>query len=136
MYIKYQNNQIVKYPYTLGDLYKDNPHTSYPRDLTEDTLCEYGVYTVEHSTYPIYDVFSEMVQEGDPVFNPETQTFKQVFNIIPISTERYAQVVKNKILELEEQITSRRIREALLGSDKGWLTNQDILIAELRNKLR
>lgn len=40
-----------------------------------------------------------------------------------------------EISRLEAQITSRRMREAVLGTDNGWLSNQESLIAIERNKL-
>ncbi len=42
---------------------------------------------------------------------------------------------KAEILRLESQITPRRIREAVLGIDNGWLDTQDSLIIIERNKL-
>lgn len=44
-------------------------------------------------------------------------------------------LVKLKIEELESQITNRRLREAILGIDNGWLANQESLIAAERVKL-
>jgi hypothetical protein len=37
-----------------------------------------------------------------------------------------------KIIELESTITSRRLREAILGTDGGWLSNVNQQIAALR----
>jgi len=47
------------------------------------------------------------------------------------SVKRNAQA---QILKLESEITPRRTREAILGTDGGWLTNQEILIQIERNK--
>jgi len=40
-----------------------------------------------------------------------------------------------KIHNLESQVTQRRIRDAIAGTDGGWLANQESLIAEQRSKL-
>jgi len=40
-----------------------------------------------------------------------------------------------EIAKLEAEITPRRLRDAILGNDNGWLTNQEALIAVERNKL-
>ncbi len=40
-----------------------------------------------------------------------------------------------EISRLESQITSRRVREAVLGTDGGWLKKQDALISIERAKL-
>ena len=48
------------------------------------------------------------------------------------STKRNALV---EISRLESQITPRRTREAILGTDGGWFANQESLIVIERNKL-
>lgn len=45
-YVKTSNGTVVKYPYSIGELRKDNPQTSFPRHLTSDALAEYGVFQV------------------------------------------------------------------------------------------
>ena len=40
-----------------------------------------------------------------------------------------------EVTRLESQITPRRIREAVLGTDSGWLAAQEALIAIERAKL-
>jgi regulatory protein YycI of two-component signal transduction system YycFG len=43
--------------------------------------------------------------------------------------------IMNTIKRLEETITSRRYRDAIAGTDDGWLANQEKLIAVERGKL-
>lgn len=45
------------------------------------------------------------------------------------------QLIKQQIQALEAQITDRRIREAILGSDSGWLRDINNQIAALRAQL-
>jgi len=40
-----------------------------------------------------------------------------------------------EIHRLESEVTQRRLREATLGTDGGWLANQEALIAAERGKL-
>ena len=55
------------------------------------------------------------------------------------TAEELAEDVKRtalaEIARLEAQITPRRTREAILGTDNGWLATQESLIAIERNKL-
>lgn len=44
--------------------------------------------------------------------------------------------IKAQIVSLEMEITIRRIREAVLGTDGGWLKNQDAQIAAQRANLQ
>lgn len=50
-------------------------------------------------------------------------------------TPSESDIIKSQIAELESQITQRRMREAVLGTDGGWLAQQDDAIAQLRSKL-
>lgn len=45
-------------------------------------------------------------------------------------------LVKGQIASLEAEITDRRLREAVLGTDGGWLKNQDAEISALRSRLK
>lgn len=45
-------------------------------------------------------------------------------------------IVKQQISALESQQTPRRIREAAIGIDGGWLKNLDAQIAALRKQLK
>lgn len=47
MFIKVTNGQPSKYPYTLGQLRRENPRTSFPRVIPEETLAAYDVYKVD-----------------------------------------------------------------------------------------
>lgn len=47
----------------------------------------------------------------------------------------HAVSIKEQIIALEAEVTPRRMREAALGSDDGWLLALDKKIAELRAKL-
>lgn len=54
--------------------------------------------------------------------------------LFPTPTE--AELIRKQIVELESLQTDRRIREAVLGIDNGWLANLNDQIAVLRNKLK
>ena len=43
--------------------------------------------------------------------------------------------VEQRIAALEEKVTSRRTREAILGTDNGWLADIELQIQELRGQL-
>jgi len=45
MYAKLtSDNKVEQYPYTLGDLRRDNKNVSFPRQVDANTLAEYRVY--------------------------------------------------------------------------------------------
>ena len=54
-YVKTQDGQIQNFPYTIGDLRRDNPNTSFPRIVPEAILNSYGVYEVVVDDAPEVD---------------------------------------------------------------------------------
>jgi len=55
LYLKAINDQVEQYPYSLGQLRKDNPSTSFPRHPSLSDLAEFDVYPVTEVTPPIGD---------------------------------------------------------------------------------
>lgn len=55
MFVKTKAGQLDRYPYTVGDLRRDNPHTSFPKHIPEDLLAAYSVYPVTRATVPDFD---------------------------------------------------------------------------------
>ena len=71
------------------------------------------------------------VSGPDDVGLDETYSETQPAPVAPSAADQ----VKAQIAELEAQVTPRRMREAVLGTDGGWLAAQDAAIAALRAKL-
>jgi len=82
MYAKVTNDTIDQYPYTVGDLRRDNPNTSFPRVIPTDTLEEYGLVVVQKTPQPDFDQLTHRVKETTPVL--ESGVWKQVW-----TTEAY-----------------------------------------------
>lgn len=55
MFAKINNGQAQKYPYTLGMLRKDNPNVSFPKNISDETLAQFGVVRVSPKEKPAYD---------------------------------------------------------------------------------
>lgn len=56
-------------------------------------------------------------------------------NGVLVSSEEITIPVLQQIIDLEAHITQRRIREAILGIDNGWLADIEEQIATLREGL-
>ena len=67
MFAKLTNDNIGQYPYTVGDLRRDNPNTSFPRQIPDETLAEYGVVKVKPADQPSFDSIVERPKELLPV---------------------------------------------------------------------
>ena len=68
MYIKLNNNQIEKYPYSIAELKKDNPQTSFPENVNNELLSEWNVYPVTLISQPTI-TYKQNVVEGTPELN-------------------------------------------------------------------
>lgn len=54
---------------------------------------------------------------------------------IPVYTPSPEEIILSEIRLLEARVTARRIREAVLGIDGGWLADREEEIAALRSQL-
>ncbi len=84
MFVKIQNDQIEKYPYTATDLFNDFPDTSFPSDLASADLTVFGVHKVTLTTKPIVD-YTQIVEEQNPELNNGTWT--QVWSVRAATAE-------------------------------------------------
>jgi len=70
MFVKTTNGQVEQFPYTLGDLRRDNPQTSFPKQVPDSVLAAYGVYPVQAVPAPAVDskthrVLQSVAQSGE-----------------------------------------------------------------------
>ena len=69
MYIKLINDQIDKFPYSKRQLLQDNPHTSFPKEISDDLLSVWSIYPVRVADDPSFD---ELTQK---LINPDLPEF-------------------------------------------------------------
>jgi hypothetical protein len=62
MYIKTINGAYEK-PYSIGQLRKDNPNTSFPKYPTDALLAEWGVYPVKPTSQPSVDHTKNVIEK-------------------------------------------------------------------------
>lgn len=65
MFIKLTNG--IPETYTIGQLRRDNPQTSFPKDIPTDTLAAYGVYPVKRVPAPSHNELTQLIRVVDPV---------------------------------------------------------------------
>lgn len=67
MHILAANAVAEKYPYSIGQLRKDNPQVSFPKNPPDALLADYGVFPVTPTERPDVDPRTERLEEGAPV---------------------------------------------------------------------
>lgn len=88
MYIKLNNEQIEQYPYSIYKLKTDNPDTSFPENIPDSLLAEWGVYPVKLVDKPQVD-HTKDVFELDPVY--DNGEWIQTWSIVDASPEKVLQ---------------------------------------------
>lgn len=64
MYIHAPTNT---YPYSVSQFKRDNPQTSFPKDMTDAVLASWGVYPVKSAPQPQFDPITQRVVESAPI---------------------------------------------------------------------
>jgi len=121
--VKTSNGQVEQFPYTLGDLRRDNPQTSFPKKIGDAILASYCIYHVMPETQPEYDnLVQSLVRDAEPhnnetAVNEETgETYKTGRWVIGYTAENKPQE------QAEEAIRNQRDR---LLSDTDWMALSD-----------
>lgn len=90
MYALIENGAVAKYPYTITDLRKDTPNTSFPNEVNPTSLEDMGLYVV-YNTTPLVVTNDQYLQEGTPVYNAENQRWEQVWIVVEMTQEQIAE---------------------------------------------
>lgn len=109
MYAKINNEAVETYPYSIGDLRRDNPNVSFPRNLDVETLNAFGVYTVAATATPDID-HTQRVNEGTPTL--ESGSWVQTWVVEDISAEELAALTERRAGDMRNTRNGR-----LAGSD-------------------
>ena len=66
MYVLAPNQVIETYPYSIGDLRRDNPNTSFPRNPSVELLADWNVFPVVDRPAPMYDTVTKTITQTEP----------------------------------------------------------------------
>jgi len=78
MYAKINNGVVEIYPYTIGDLRKDNPNTSFPKQIPDLVLEEFGIVAIQQVQPPTVS-HTQTWQETTPVL--DGGVWKQAYSV-------------------------------------------------------
>lgn len=101
MYAKITNGVVEKYPYSIGDLRKDNKNVSFPANPSNDTLAEWGVYPVVSTAEPSYDIATQRVIWGIPALVNGQWT--HTWQTVALSAEEQQDIRRGKETEIRNQ---------------------------------
>lgn len=74
MYVKVTNGAVDQFPYTIGQLRRDNPGVSFPKVIPEAMLADWGVYPVTAEDEPSYDNGETVDKNSTPALSDGSWT--------------------------------------------------------------
>jgi hypothetical protein len=118
MYALIENNVVVRYPYTVTDLKLANKDTSFPKQVSDETLLDFGLHKVISVPTPTFSD-TQVLEEGTPIFNETQQSWMQVLIVREMTSDEIQQRYTNKANEIRE------IRNDLL-KNSDWAMIDDV----------
>ena len=124
MFIKLTNGKPETY--TIGQLRRDNPQTSFPKDIPAEILASYDVYAVKRTPIPAHNDLTEVVRMIEPleIDGQWTQQWEvvalpieqQIENVAQARAEAYAAesdplFFKAQRGEIDEQVWLDKVQE-------------------------
>ena len=65
MFVKITNGQVAQYPYTVGDLRRDNPNVSFPKTIPTGVMARYGMFPVDYQAAPEFDPTTHRIEHSN-----------------------------------------------------------------------
>lgn len=90
-YVRYDINDgvtVLEWPYTYEKLRKDNPNTSFPREIMQSVLDAYGLAPVTVLSKPVYDEATQRVQLQSTPLKDVDQLWYIGWDIIALTPEQ------------------------------------------------
>jgi hypothetical protein len=110
MYILAINGTAETYPYSIGQLRKDNPQVSFPKNPTDTLLASYNVYPVTRTERPAYDPITQNLTEGTPTSDAGVWT--QIWAVTEATPEEVEQRKADQLASLKQQRAYAYTQEA------------------------
>ena len=121
--VKTSNGQIEQFPYTLGDLRRDNPQTSFPKKIGDAILASYGIFHVMPDARPEHDPLVQVLVRDPEPNNNETAVNEETGETYETGRWVIGYTVESKPLD-QAQTAVRNQRERFLSATD-WMALSD-----------
>jgi len=101
MYVLAPNQTVEIYPYSIGDLRRDNPNTSYPRNPSDATLADWNVFPVTDKPAPDYNPSTQNCNQVNPTL--KAGKWEMTWLVTPATPEQIAERTSAKEVEVRQQ---------------------------------
>jgi hypothetical protein len=121
MYALINNGTVEIYPYSIGQFRKAHPNTSFPRNISDDTLLSFGVHRVYTATGPEISATQALV-EGDIVLDLATSRWTQTWTVRDKTEDEITAI------DSENASKVRNARDRLLA-ETDWMALSDVTMS-------
>lgn len=119
MFAKVVNGQVAAHPYTIADLRRDNPQTSFPKDVPDNILEEYGVLAVVENAMPSFDAAKQTASSSVEMVNGLPS---RVWNLSNRSREQVADAMR----ATRNRLLAESDWAVLLDFERGRVASDDV----------
>ena len=101
MYVLAPNQTVEIFPYSIGDLRRDNPNTSFPRNPSDAVLADWNVFPVVEQSPPEYNPANQNLNQLNPTLT--AGEWLQTWQVTAASAEEIAERLQSKEAEVRQQ---------------------------------
>ena len=128
MFVKITNGSVDQYPYTVGDLRRDNPNTSFTKTVREATMASFGMYPVGYEAAPDYDPLTHRLQHSS-IPSLVDGEWKLTKTVVALTEDQITAATNAKATEVRKQ------RDTLLA-DTDWMALSDVTMSSAMTTYR
>lgn len=121
MFAKIKNGAVDKFPYTVGELRRDNPNTSFPKQISEAVMADFGMVAVSEKPAPAFDPMTHFAEWGPVPVNEGGKWF-----LLPTVRELSAEQIADRDAAMAASI---RIERDKLLAETDWMALSDVTMS-------
>jgi len=129
MFVKITNGQVNQYPYTAGDLRRDNPNVSFPKNIPNGVFAKYGVYPVGYQAAPDYDPLTHRIEHSNLPEREVTGYYTEDDALMPEMVGEPIHSGRWVLTKTVVALTEDQIAAATAAKAKEMRTKRDALIS-------
>jgi len=126
-------NTITQEQITEHEFRMLNKDMSYPEQLTDAVLADTDYRVLRDGTPPPCPTNMKVELDGVELVGG---IWKTKYTLVQKTQAELNNDTQNLIHQAEQTITPRRLRDAILGIDNGWLASAEQSIAQLRTEIK
>jgi hypothetical protein len=120
MFAKITNGSVDRFPYSVGDLRRDNPNTSFPKNISAATMASYGMVEVANKPAPLHNGATHFVEYGPVPVLEDGNWF-----LLPTVREFSAEQLADRHASAAASVRSTR---SMLLAETDWTALSDVVM--------